>query len=385
MSKIFLHIGMHKTGSTAIQSAFAGYETSRARYADLGYENHSIPFYTAYSGQHHNYHIWRAAGLRPEEIEAQKDICRARIEAAVAGAASEERDLIFSGEDISYLPRAGVEELHTLFSRYECDVRVIIYVREPVPFVVSAVQQVIKDGVFRAGIPTPMYRDRLEKFIDLFGAERVTVRVFDRAHLHGNDIVKDFAKQVDVTAPRHGKNDNSSLSTEAVKIIYLINQLIPVFGEKADLVRARWRMIDHVRANFSGRFEIPENLVAGIIAAEDVAWLCATTGIDFRSREADQPSFSEKALSAYLSQLETGTIEAIRGYLARDCGLTNPPEDTYFLLARYFMSFLNTGWPFGFKFNPDRYLELNPDVRVAGVDPYKHYLEFGLAEGRAVQ
>ena len=383
MSRVFLHIGMHKTGSTAIQSAFAGYETSRTRYADLGYENHSIPFYTAYSGQHQNYHIWRAAGLRPEEIEAQKDICRARIEAAVAGAGK--RNLIFSGEDISLLPRAGVEELHALFARYGCDVQVIIYVREPVSFVVSAIQQVIKDGVFHAGIPTPMYRDRLEKFIDLFGAGRITVRVFDRDLLFGNDIITDFAKQIGVKAPPKGQKDNSSLSTEAVKIIYLLNQLVPVFGEPRELIQARQRMIDHVRANLSGRFEIPEDLVAGIIAAEDVAWLYSTTGIDFRRREANHPVFSYTALAAYLGHLENGTIAAIRAYLMRDCGISNPPEEPHFLLARYFMSFLNTGWPTSFVFDPDLYLELNPDVKAAGVDPYQHYLRFGLAKGRRVK
>lgn len=382
MSKVFLHIGMHKTGSTAIQSAFAGYETSRTRYADLGYENHSIPFYTAYSGQHQNYHIWRAAGLRPEEIEAQKDICRARIEAAVAGAGK--RNLIFSGEDISLLPRAGVEELHALFARYDCDVQVIIYVREPVSFVVSAIQQVIKDGVFHAGIPTPMYRDRLEKFIDLFGAGRITVRVFDRDLLFGNDIITDFAKQIGVKAPPKGQKDNSSLSTEAVKIIYLLNQLVPVFGEPRELIQARQRMIDHVRANLSGRFEIPEDLVAGIIAAEDVAWLYSTTGIDFRRREANHPAFSHTELAAYLGQLDSSTIATIRGYLMRDCGISDPPEEPRFLLARYFMSFLNTGWPISFVFDADRYLELNPDVKAAGVNPYKHYLLFGLAKGRRI-
>ena len=383
MSRVFLHIGMHKTGSTAIQSAFAGYETSRTRYADLGYENHSIPFYTAYSGQHHNYHIWRAAGLRPEEIEAQKDICRARIEAAVAGAGK--RNLIFSGEDISMLPRAGVEEIHALFARYDCDVEVIIYVREPVSFVQSAIQQVIKDGVFHAGIPRPMYRERLEKFIELFGGERITVRVFDRDHLCESDIVKDFAKQVGVKAPHKAEEENLSLSTEAVKIIYLLNHLVPVFGEQADLVRARWRMIDHVRANFSGRFEIPESLIAGIVEAEDVAWLHATTGIDFRRPEGDRPAFSQKALAAYLGQLDASTIAAIREYLIHHCGIGNPPEEPRFLLARYFMSFLNTGWPAGFTFDPDRYLELNPDVKAAGVDPYQHYLRFGLAKGRRVK
>jgi len=383
MSCVFLHIGMHKSGSTAIQSAFVGFDDGKTRYADLGYENHSIPFYTAYSGRHQNYHIWRASGLSVQGIEAQKDMCRARIEAAVAGAGK--RNLIISGEDISLLPRSAVVELEDLFAQYGCNVQVIVYVREPVSFVVSAIQQVIKDGTFHAGVPTPLYRERVEKFIEVFGAERVTVRVFDRARLHGNDIIKDFAKQVGVRAPRKGKNDNSSLSTEAVKIIYLMNQLVPVFGEQADLIQARRRMIAHVSASFTGRFELPEALVTGIINAEDVEWLHSATGIDFRRVEGDRLGFSDKALVAYLGDLDTGTIAAIRAHLKGHCGINNPPEEQHLLLARYFMSFLTAGWPFGFKFDPDRYLELNPDVKAAGVDPYKHYLMFGLARGRRVK
>lgn len=34
-------------------------------------------------------------------------------------------------------------------------------------------------------------------------------------------------------------------------------------------------------------------------------------------------------------------------------------------------------------FDPDLYLELNPDVKAAGVDPRKHYLEWGIKEKRA--
>jgi len=41
--KIFLHIGMHETGSTAIQFAFNGYDDGRVLSAPLGSENHSIP------------------------------------------------------------------------------------------------------------------------------------------------------------------------------------------------------------------------------------------------------------------------------------------------------------------------------------------------------
>lgn len=33
-------------------------------------------------------------------------------------------------------------------------------------------------------------------------------------------------------------------------------------------------------------------------------------------------------------------------------------------------------------FTPEIYLEIHPDVKAAGVDPQKHYLEFGIKEGR---
>ncbi len=37
-----------------------------------------------------------------------------------------------------------------------------------------------------------------------------------------------------------------------------------------------------------------------------------------------------------------------------------------------------------FSFDPDTYLELNPDVKESGDDPYKHFLEFGVHEGRKI-
>ena len=48
--------------------------------------------------------------------------------------------------------------------------------------------------------------------------------------------------------------------------------------------------------------------------------------------------------------------------------------------------FLNLFWNYSIKlpldFNESDYLELNPDVRSAGIDPKKHYLKFGIKENR---
>lgn len=75
MGNITLHIGMHKTGSSSIQLALAGFDDGNTTCPDLGYENHSIPFYTAYSENHQKYHIWKRAGLDTAAIEEIKAQC----------------------------------------------------------------------------------------------------------------------------------------------------------------------------------------------------------------------------------------------------------------------------------------------------------------------
>jgi len=37
------------------------------------------------------------------------------------------------------------------------------------------------------------------------------------------------------------------------------------------------------------------------------------------------------------------------------------------------------------QFDPVAYLAVNPDVAAAGVDPYRHYKEFGYFEGRRMK
>ena len=383
MTTIFLHVGMHKTGSTAIQSAFSGYDDGRTKYANLGYENHSIPFYTAYSGKHQGYHIWKSAGLSAEQIEQKRLACISAIHDSVAGAGG--KQLIFSGEDISLLPYSALLEISCMFKSYGHTGKVIVYVREPISFIQSNYQEEIKSGRNMSSPFPPKYRFRIEKFIQVFGAENVVLRVFERSLLHENDIISDFAKVIGVVPPPKGVSDNISLSSEAVKVVYLLNQMVSAFDEKKEVLQARQKMLQHVRVLLPGRFGIPAPLLAGLVEQEDVNWLFGETGIDFRVKPEKVEPFSQEALNAYLSGLKQHSLDAIKDYLSEVCGMRRVPDDTRFLLARYFMSFMSTGWLSEFSFDPERYLELNPDVRAAGVDPYRHYLQHGAIEGRRVK
>jgi hypothetical protein len=337
LKKIFLHVGMHKTGTTAIQSAFSGFDDGNTKYADLEFANHSIPFYTAYSNQHQNYHIWRAAGLGPEAIEAKRKSCRALIENTVRSCNG---NLVFSGEDISVIPLSGLLEIRDLFKRNNFTTSVILYAREPVSYMQSALQEDIKGGVFESSIQKSMYRARFEKFITVFGLDSIVARPFDRNTLHGHNIVADFAHTLGVSPPRQQGEGNVALSTAAIKVKYVSDGFVRHFGESRALHAAKQRMIGHLRVLFPGEFAVPEHLIAGGIDQADVEWLFSMLNIDFRWKGHDISKIRDGELIAFLSDLDDATLSVLHAYLVNTVGLVSPPTDTRFLIARYCMSFM---------------------------------------------
>lgn len=336
---IYLHIGLHKTGSTAIQSAFEGYESRSIRYADFGYQNHSIPFYTIYSGHHQTYHIWKAAGLPADKIEARRLQILGDVTNYLSG--NLHKDVIISGEDISVIPQPGAAEFFNFISNFGAKVKVISYVRDPMGFIKSNIQEQIKADVFKNQPEAPQYRLRLEKFIDFFGKENVIIRNYERSSLKGQDIVSDFSSIVGCDVPRAPKISNETMSTEAVRIIYLLNKFISAFGEGREMWETRYAFMQRVRDVFPGKFEIPSHLMLKSVNFDDVNWLKSTSGIDYST--VIPTSFADdgwRSLDQFLSTPLASTIEKLKREFIADRQVPKPDAGSALLVARCFMSFL---------------------------------------------
>lgn len=335
---IYLHIGFHKTGSSAIQSSFNGYADTAFCYAKLGYENHSIPIYTIFSGHHQSYHIWKSAGMTAPEIEAHRD----KLAATTIQFFRQEqrRDVILSGEDISVMSQEALQHFHAVLNQNTPRIVVIAYVRDPVSFISSELQERIKyGGMGHAPVP-PGYRAKLERVFHVFGREATIIRDYHRSTLKNGDIVEDFADLIGCPVPRRPRDENLSLSTEAVRVIYHLNTLETTIADPRALTQTRARCIAHLRALFPGRFELPRDLISGLVDAADVSWLYENTGIEYRSDEEEHaPVFSPEALDLFLSEVEPRTIEQIRDYLGSTVGISDLPRDLKALISRYFMSF----------------------------------------------
>ena len=100
MRTLFLHIGMHKTGTTSIQNTLAKYlNTGPFVYADMSpYDNHSVAVYTLFSERPLMHPIHQRRKTAASELLKEKDALEQRLVNHFADHPS--ADFIISGDGI---------------------------------------------------------------------------------------------------------------------------------------------------------------------------------------------------------------------------------------------------------------------------------------------
>ena len=298
MKEVVLHIGMHKTGTSAIQSSLREYESNGIKYASFSEENHSIPFYTIFSKNRNNYHIWRKRGLNPSAILAEK---QAYHDILLKDLSDPNVDrLIFSGEDMSSLSHSEQANVATFFLEKQCSVKVILVVRDPFSYATSATQQMIKGGHKDLGRINPSYQQKLSGFSEVLPVE--CIRVYDYADLiAGDGLMTNFGNILGVTLQDQGKV-NESMSLEALAIILQLNRLpIKTSGSQTRFV-ARNTIVNMCISFFSidkGFEKLAGYRDASLLvetAYQDCEWLYDTYGIDYRPlfESPDDSSLKER-------------------------------------------------------------------------------------------
>ena len=218
--RFFIHIGMHKTGSSSIQESFFN---SRERLLSRGINylslaaNHSGSMYTLFSEHAHAYrpNLRRGADT-PEKAAIRREAIRGDLIRELEG--NKSAKFIVSGEDLSRLRLAEVTRLRDTLLPHASGFTIIIYVREPYSFLSSAVQQRVQRGFSFDQIwrepHLPNYRARIEPYIAAFGRENVDIRMFPPIDC-GGDVVRDFVAAIgetDDSDPRRGERADQRLA-----------------------------------------------------------------------------------------------------------------------------------------------------------------------------
>lgn len=239
--KAILHIGTGKTGSTSIQEYMFVNRKSLLEqgifYSEaLGLKNHRrLPAIFQNDDKPENYYKDRGL-LTPKDRRAAKEIWWREFQNELMQAGSCARCLI-SAEHLSQLDNEEVKALHNRLAPLFEEVRVLVYLRDPVDYAVSMYDTALKIGspnmrpaAPALGGPTD-YARILQAWSEVFGKEHMNVRLFDRSELVGGDILQDFAHTAEIETEGFASVDvkNPSLGILGQELLLQINRRLPKY------------------------------------------------------------------------------------------------------------------------------------------------------------
>lgn len=324
-----LHIGMHKTGSTAFQ-AFChhnGEALAQAGlvYLSLGGHNHG-PFLEAQfaPGPDTTQRLTRKGeGRHITERAEWRASFHAQLDAALAAG----RDPILSAEGASTMGAPALQALKDALAPTHPQVRVLGLVRTPKAFAASSAQQVLKrNGTLAelvAAPHAPRYRRRFQPHLDVFGERAVTLRPYDPRRLTDGCVLQTLLAMMRVEAPSlaaaRAPRVNVSVSMTAAKVLSAFNRafrertlphglpaalreaihLAPFRRHDAALAQSgephfAWppALLARVTAIEGPPFALPADAVAAMCEAEreDIEWMSRHLGCDLSALDAPAPA-----------------------------------------------------------------------------------------------
>ena len=285
MTKLVLHIGMNKTGSTAIQSSLRAAAGTTFLYPVLGeppYKPHNEDGFDQ---------VFSRERLEQNPVGAEDEARIAAIVAAgrerirEAAADAGERPVILSSEGAyRYLTLDDVKRLHRFVEPLFDDVQILAYVRDPFGFISAAFHNWIKGhGLANFKLKYQRYR-RFEKFDRVFGRERVRLFKFDRSSFPNGDVVAHFCDTVGLPRLESGPV-NVTLCRPAVSAIYRLNRLAAENGgDMPGLPAARKAIIRDFPHRDWPKFRLSPHVIAPVIERrpDDIVWIEERMGCSLR-------------------------------------------------------------------------------------------------------
>ncbi len=232
--KIIIHIGMGKSGSTALQEFF-----SRSTEA-LSQQKILYPK-ASHSSINHNLLVVGISefkklprGLKQyygsDAVKARQDYQRQIRDFEAQIKASRPNIVLFSGEFLFRVPEDKMfSEFVDFFYGLADEVQVVAYIREPASWYLSLVQQTLKaSGSFPPPYPI-RFRPSIEAYRDAFKGQ-MNVVAFESSQLVEDDIITDFIHrfipELSSVRSSFGNKSNESMSAEAMSILQDYRRLI---------------------------------------------------------------------------------------------------------------------------------------------------------------
>lgn len=287
--RIFIHAGMPKTGSSAIQASMSKFQAPNWGYLPWRGINHGPLLMTLFEDHPERHRLFASRPDPAAEVDRTRAEWLPQVEAALANTGPE--TVIISSERIFNMPPEAKQRMADFLRSRRSEIQVIVYVRPPVSYLSSAFQQNIASGAgpLDLGRTWPRYRARIGALDRIFGRRNVKAIKFQRDTLVGGDAVLDFAHQIGVDFPPEKViNTNESRPLQAVAVIYAMR----IAGQNgADLPKLAPRDHTALALALAGLGQDKFALAAGITDplmaqnSEDVDWIEQRLGQPMRVAE----------------------------------------------------------------------------------------------------
>lgn len=253
MTKIILHVGLEKTGTTTIQRVF---NASRDLLLRKGV------YYPGYYGEENHVCLYNYAKSKESidelriysGIKSQADVEKFRVsfkDMFIKDISERKPEyLVLSNEHLSSRLSGdeGVGRLKDLLSLVSSDISVVIYVRNIADFLVSSYSTAVKCGETRSlgeyisGQSDMPFRFKLSEVIKLwrrvFGSNNVILKEFSKESLYEKDIVSDFIKTNNLPIDKNdlsvaNSSENKSLGRQGIELLRRLNEHLPLIKDGA--------------------------------------------------------------------------------------------------------------------------------------------------------
>ncbi len=287
MATLFLHVGMHKTGTSSIQETLHAHRAILPSFGFAYFEaerNHSRAIASIVADNPHLHTANRLAG-RHDRDAAIRYAEESRQALLAFLAAPPAPNLIISGEGIGMLGDRDLDRLLVLLRPMVDRLVVVGLVRNPRSFLVSATQQAAKagqtlDALAGPAMRSPAYRKRFARFERRAEVDEVRLRRYHPDHLVRGCSVATFLEMCgappDLGEALTVARENVAVSSTAVRALLVANEVVPVFLPDGSRNPARARGLRAALESLPGqRFRAPGAMVerAMAAAADDIAWM----------------------------------------------------------------------------------------------------------------
>ncbi len=342
ISRVFFHIGLHKTGSSSIQQSLKSYDDGSTFYADLGLANHSEPLISIFSSKSLKYRNFINQGLNRSQIESFKKISLKKLNAEIN---KDRNQMILSGEDLSDLGEDDIKKLISFFDEKKIKLIFIAYIRNPKDWRKSTFQQKIKGGecyVKNAFSENFRLLGRLQRFNLFLGSNDFIIKDFSRSKLKKGCVVSDFCNEINIDPPNQIINANQSLSLPAIKLLLLFNNSSTLSSGNREILIARYKLIDFLKDSYKECDPIDSRYFSTEKDSFSIKKAFEEFKIMFETPEHDS-KFNLEALKKQVEDLEDINLDPLDIWLEREKFNPNyfkSPESK--LLAIFYKLMMNT-------------------------------------------